>query len=194
MKNIKRIITSLTATALLTFSGCVSDSPIVPVQERLSTESELNFISLGDQTARLHKVIQVSEWVTYKDGGELVLEYNNGDVYCKITLKVFSETISQDAELILSLDDQTLVANVDVSFDPHGITFSRPALLNIETKGLDLSGVNIDKIGCYYDNPEVSEWETMRTYDVIVKEKEGYIKVLDAKIPHFSRYAVAWTN
>ena len=54
--------------------------------------------------------------------------------------------------------------------------------------------MNIDKIGCYYDNPEVSEWETMRTYDVIVKEKEGYIKVLDAKIPHFSRYAVAWTN
>ncbi len=106
---------------------------------------------------------------------------------------MFSQTISQDAELVLSLDDQILLGNVDVTFTPHGITFSSPALLNIEASGLDLANIP-SKIGCYYDNPDTGQWEKMETGDVIIKQDEGYIKIIDAQIPHFSRYAVAWSN
>ncbi len=116
------------------------------------------------------------------------------NVEAKLTLKMFSETIREDAELVMSLDDQILVANVDVTFSPDGITFSSPALLNIEAKNLDLSGIDADHINVYYDNPETGEWELMNSYDVIVKVDEGYVKIMDAELPHFSRYAFAWSR
>jgi hypothetical protein len=144
----------------------------------------------------LKKMVEVSQWVTREDGGELVLVYegednNNGQVEVKLTLTVLPETISEDAELRLSVDDQELIANVDITFGPHGITFSKPALLFIEAKRLDLSNVDPDRIDFYYYSPDTGQWEKMERGELEVKPSEGYIEVKDAEIPHFSRYAMA---
>ncbi|MCH6566091.1 MAG: hypothetical protein IH811_09490, partial [Proteobacteria bacterium] len=98
----------------------------------LSSKRELNIVKFGNGTVSLKKVVSVSQWVTKQDGGKLSLEYEG--VEAKITLKVFPGAISEDAELTLNLDDQYL----DVTFNPHGITFDPPALLNIEVANLDL--------------------------------------------------------
>ena len=177
----------------------MNSSPVVPEANSFSSQSGLQFVSLGKGNFSLNKIIEVSEWVTRKDGGELILEYkgeehNNGDVYVKITLKVFPETVREDTKITLSLDDQVLLANVDIVFGPNGTTFNQPALLNIEAKGLDVSGFDPSKIDLYYDIPDIDEWEKMETKEVIVKPEEGYVKTIDGKIHHFSRYAVAWSN
>lgn len=112
-------------------------------------------------------------------------------VNLKITLTVLPETISEDADLTLSVDDQQLVGNVDVVFTPHGITFSQPALLNIEARGLDLSGVDPSKIDIYCDDTDAGVWEKMERNQVLVDPAAGHIQVIDARIPHFSRYALA---
>ena len=201
MKTIKKL-SKLAATGVLmsafalNFNACTEQSPL---DSSKTGNSELNFLKIGESVTRLSKKVSTSEFVTYKDGGELIVEYkgienDNGAVEAKLTLKVFSETISEDAELVMSLDDQVLVGNVDVGFSPHGITFSSPALLTIEAKSLDLSGVNPHLINIYYDNPETGEWELMNSYGVIVKSEDGYVKIIDAELPHFSRYAVAWSN
>ena len=201
MKTIKKL-SKLAATGVLmsafalNFNACTEQSPL---DSSKTGNGELNFLKIGESVTRLSKKVSTSEFVTYKDGGELIVEYkgienDNGAVEAKLTLKVFSETISEDAELVMSLDDQVLVGNVDVGFEPHGITFSSPALLTIEAKSLDLSGVNPHLINIYYDNPETGEWELMNSYGVIVKTEDGYVKIIDAELPHFSRYAVAWSN
>ncbi len=200
MKTIKKL-SKLAATGVLmsafalNFNACTEQSPL---DSSKTGKSELNFLKIGE-SGRLSKKVTTSEFVTYKDGGELTVDYKgiengNGAVEAKLTLKVFAETISEDAELVMSLDDQVLVGNVDVGFEPHGITFSSPALLTIEAKSLDLSGVNPHLINIYYDNPETGEWELMNSYGVIVKTEDGYVKIIDAELPHFSRYAVAWSN
>ena len=193
----------LTAGLVLNFGGCTKKSPLTPEVNRTSSQSELHFISLGQKSPSLSKItnvlMQATEYVTYKDGGELIIDYQgdedeDADVLVKTTFKVFSETISQDAGLVLRMTDALLSGEVDVSFQPHGITFSVPALLNIEATNIDLSGVNPNNIGIYYVNEDTGEWEEMQTYDIIVKKTEGYLKIVDAEIPHFSRYAVAWAN
>ena len=127
--------------ALLVFFGCEKHSPVSSIESESSPD--LQFIPLGNGNGSFNKIISVSEWVTKKDGGELIIDYkgsehDNGDVEVKITFKVFSNTISEDAMVTLSLDDQYLMGNVDVDFAPNGITFSEPALLNIEAKKISI--------------------------------------------------------
>ena len=158
-------------------------------------KSEQKILVFGSGNPALKKVIPVSQHVSWKDGGELILDYkgfehNNGNVEVKMTLKVFAETISRDAVLQMGLDDQDFI----VSFGPHGITFSQPALLNIEAKNLDLSGVNPETVALYYLDSKKGDWEKMDTVEIIVNLEQGYLKFVDSQIHHFSRYALAWSN
>ena len=200
MKNFKKFVSTLTSAALLAglaihFNACTEQSPMSSPDNQAAETQGLKILKIGDGVTRLNKIVTASQYVTQTNGGELIIDYkgyehNNGNVNVKMTLKVFNGSISQDAELMMSLDDQGLLGNVDVTFSPHGITFSRPARLDIEAKNLDLSGVNPDDINIYYDNPETGQWEVMQSYAVIVNEANGYVKVIDAKLPHFSRYAI----
>ncbi len=117
----------------------------------------------------------------------------HGELEVKITFKVFDNTISEDAWLKLRMNDGVLSGDVDAEFQPHGITFSKPAVFNIEAKYVDLTGVNPSTVALYYVNDN-GEWEKMKTEEISVKIDDGIIKIMDAEIPHFSRYAVAWSN
>ena len=200
MKNFKKIISTLTSAALLAglainFNACTEQSPMSSQDNQAAETQGLKILKIGDSVTRLSKVVIASQYVTQVNGGELQIDYkgyehHNGNVEVLMTLKVFAGTISRDAHLIMRLDDRELEGNVDVRFRPHGITFSSPALLNIEAKNLDLSGVNPDDINIYYYNPETGQWEVMQSYAVIVNEVNGYVKVVDGQLPHFSRYAI----
>ena len=195
MKRFKNFIRPLFGLALaagfvLNFGGCLNNVPVAP-----EAKSEHKILIFGTGSPSLKKVVPVSKKVTRKDGGELILDYkglehNNGNVEVKMTLKVFAETISRDAVLQMGLDDQNFI----MSFGPHGITFSQPALLNIEARNLDFSGVNVETLALYYLDSKTEEWVKLQTAEIIVKQEEGYLKFVDGQIPHFSRYAVAWSN
>jgi len=176
--------------------GCSRNPKGINEPENTSSITELNILSLTDKPRSLKKVIKVDQWVTKKDGGELIIDYkgyehDNGDVEAKITLKIFSGSISEDVKMSLILDDQLLLVNTAVEFSPHGVVFFEPALLNIEVKHIDLSDSNPNAIDIYYDNRDDDDWEVTDSKEIIVKTDEGYVKVIDAEIHHFSRYAVA---
>ncbi len=202
MNRFKKVIGNIMASIfflalILNFNACSEQSPMSSETESIAVTNNLNILKLGNSKSAfsLNKIVSVSQWVTKKNGGELIVDYkgyehNNGDVEVKVTLKVFAETISQDSELALSLDDQEISGNVALSFSPHGVTFSSPALLNIEAKNLDLSGVNPADINIYYDNQETGQWEVMESDKVIVKVNDGYVKIINGQLPHFSRYAI----
>jgi hypothetical protein len=179
--------------------SCSNQEPLSPVSatqdHSVPAPREIRFIQLGMENSSFNKIVSVSDWVTKLNGGELVLEYTwankNPEVYCKNILKIIPGTISEDAELSLSIDDKDFFkGDFDVVFQPHGITFSAPALLNIEIKNADLSGFNPDDLEIFYVNSQTGQWEEINCEEIIVKPGTGYIKVVDAEISHFSRYAI----
>lgn len=111
--------------------------------------------------------------------------------YSDVSLEVLPGSIEQDTEIEISLETTELVGGVAVTFQPHGTIFSTPALLNVEARGVDLSGTNPDAINIYYDNQDTGQWEQMVCDDIIVDVNAGTVKVINARLPHFSRYALA---
>ena len=109
-------------------------------------------------------------------------------------MKVLPKAIKKKLKLGLSLDDQVVTGNVDLLFSPHGTKFKKPAILNIEAKNLDMSEMNLEAIAVYYDNPKTGKWKKMKSKEIIIKPEDGYIKIIDAELPHFSRYAVAYSD
>jgi outer membrane protein assembly factor BamB len=110
--------------------------------------------------------------------------------FADVTLNILPETISEDAEVSLEIETTELSGGVAITFEPHGVSFSSPAILNIEAHGVDFTGVDPESVDVYYDNPDTGEWEPMQRDDVLVNAGLGTVKVINAKLPHFSRYAI----
>ena len=176
------------------------------------SKREMNFIKLGDSITSLNKgSTTVSSWMTTKDGGHLEIvrgaafaenhadstiedDYKTVDYETvsslKVNLDVMGCCLREDIELSMTLDGQC----VDMEFGPHGTTFLTPVLLNITAVGLDLREVNEETLALYYDNPETRQWEKVVNEGIEILKSSGYLRVLNAELPHFSRYAVAWSN
>jgi len=212
MRNITRTF-ALIVTAGITFNffGCSGNSPVTPEAGTVS-KREMNFIKLGDAITSLNKgSTTVSSWMTTKDGGHLEIvrgaafaenhadstiedDYKTVDYETvsslKVNLDVMGCCLREDIELSMTLDGQC----VDMEFGPHGTTFLTPILLNITAVGLDLREVNEETLALYYDNPETGQWEKVVNEGIEILKSSGYLRVLNAELPHFSRYAVAWSN
>ena len=187
------------------YNGCSKQSPITAeendnsqLEQDNNLTSNLTFIKWNNSyhDPVLGKVLKTKQFISYQNGGELKLNYKTiqtdyGEVKVFIMLKVFPQTISHDATLSLSLDDEFLIGNIAMEYGPHGITFSKPAMLEIFAQGVDLSGFNPEKIDIYYDNQVTGELELIKSKKIIIKEDIGTIRVVYAEIPHFSRYALA---
>ena len=81
-----------------------------------------------------------------------------------------------------------------MEFGPPGTVFANPALLNIIAVNLNLKKVNLQTLGIYYDNPETGQWQKIASENVVVDKEHGFLRIRNAQIPHFSRYACAWSN
>ncbi len=110
--------------------------------------------------------------------------------FASVSLDIPANSISDDAEIELSLETTELLGGVAVTFEPHGITFSDPAVLNIEAHGVDFTGIDPNAVNVYYDNLETGQWELMQRDNIIIDVNAGTVRVINAKLPHFSRYAI----
>jgi len=50
--------------------------------------------------------------------------------------------------------------------------------------------VNPNDVDIFYDNQENGQWEPMQRDDVLIDVDAGSVKVVNARLPHFSRYAI----
>ena len=110
--------------------------------------------------------------------------------FAQVSLQILPGALSADVEISLSLDTNEIIGGCAVTFEPHGTTFSQPAILNIEAHGVDFTGVDPNSVDIYYDNQETGQWELMQRDDVIIDVNAGTIQVINALLPHFSRYAI----
>ncbi len=110
--------------------------------------------------------------------------------YASVSLQILPGSMSNDAEIGLNLETTELQGGVAVTFQPHGTVFSTPAILNITAHGVDFAGVDPNSVDIYYDNPETGLWEPMQRDQLIVDIISGTVQVINAQLPHFSRYAL----
>lgn len=148
-----------------------------------SVLSELKCTNLTENDKSLVFAAQIGE-----RGDES--KYNNAGGGIKISLEIQPYSINQDTYISMSADDAYLMGNVYLTFAPHGILFSEPAILNFEASGLDLSGIDPKSVDIYYDNQNTGLWELMPRESITIDNEAGYINVRNAEFLHFSRYAI----
>jgi len=194
VKSLIKLIAVLVAmTALVFLGGCEKQTPFESDSSKQTLDpqqDQIRFISFGGNSS-FEKTTTVSKWIARKSGGNLYLTHQgDSGLVCAVILQILPGTISEDAQVSISIDDEQFIGNLDVEFKPHGITFSQPAILNIKAYGLDLSGFDPNSIDIYYDNPDTGQWELMPRDDIYVNVSLGLVRVTNARIPHFSRYAI----
>lgn len=197
-KKLTSMFASLLAILLMmaTFS-CEKMNPSEPdygISKVERRDKNISILDFGLPQSNLQKVTTASEWMTVEEGGWLRLFHLGEDttdfMFVYSHLVVQPNSMSEDAEIGLTVDDQNFAGAVDVEFSPHGIVFSQPALLTMYAYGLDLSGVDVDNLNFYYDNQETGLWEPMEYEQLYVSEEQGIIFILNGELPHFSRYAI----
>ncbi len=107
-----------------------------------------------------------------------------------VNFQVLPGAVVEDVDISINTDDELLMGDVYLTFGPHGTVFNPPAILDIDAFGLDLSEIDPEAVNVFYDNAETGQWELMQSTDIIINQAQGYIKVMGALLPHFSRYAI----
>jgi hypothetical protein len=184
---------------VFSFSSCSKDFFPRAAKENLITEeltkpNNVQFLSYGKVLPSLKKTIVVTKYIDEDGGGVLQLQYKidteTGQVKVKIKLKIHKDSIDDDAEISMSVDDETFLADLDVLFGPSGLDFERPADLDVDIDNIDLTGIDPSAIHLYYENKLTGDWEIMDCKKVTVDVENGKIKVTKGELPHFSRYAL----
>ena len=111
--------------------------------------------------------------------------------YAEVSLEVLPNSIDADKEIEITLETTELAGGVAVVFQPHGTLFSPDAILNIVAHGVDFTGINPADVDIFYDNQETGQWEAMQRDDINLNVSAGTVTVVNARLPHFSRYGVA---
>jgi hypothetical protein len=182
---------------IVQLSGCFKNSPTdVQFDGPVTvTESQLNFVSLGELRYSIQDESQLYCEKEVKPHRATMLkvsaEYEEDDeeVDVEIKFRVPPGGISEVCTLSLSLPEDILLSEVDLRFGPHGTVFLDPATLLVETEGLDLSGVDPSRVGIYYHNDD-GLWEYIEPIYLDLDIEEGEIE-MKCLIEHFSRYALA---
>ena len=182
-----------------TIGGCSKNFlPRAPetdlVTENVKKPANLQFLSYGKVLPSLKKTILVTKFIEDDEGGILHLQYKidteTGDVHVNIKLKIHKNSLPDDVEICMSVDDEQFLADLDIVFGPHGIDFNEPADLDISVDGIDLSTTDASTIDIYYYDEDINDWIKMNSQAVKVDADKGKIKVQSAELPHFSRYAL----
>jgi hypothetical protein len=163
--------------------GCEKAGP-VETADALAEGPQL--IKLPPSNA-LRKVVSVTERITVRDGGQLAINTFGQWPFVVASLTFPKRAVSQDVDITMTLDDQTLAFD----FDPDGISFSKPAMLDVYARGLDLSGVPPwKKVKLFYCDG--GQWVEMKTGRVSANAWTGELSCDNGEIPHFSRYAFGY--
>jgi hypothetical protein len=181
---------------LIFVPACRNDSP-VSFQDNPATASEPQFLTLP-KSQSLAKIVADTALVTPEHGGLLKLNFKYSYVDSDGVTRKLNATLSvtfpphgvtDTLVATMSLDDQVLRSNIDLTFGPHGSTFLKPALLDVNVSGMDLSGLNPrDRVYLWYVDT-TGKWIRMDAQFIYVNVQQGLLVCSDGKLPHFSAYA-----
>jgi hypothetical protein len=188
------ILATLTVFAMgLLFNGCSTENPVAVSTDQPVAAKNITFVSLVDVGSNsLAKVVSAQKWISKSNGGTLHMHYTATSGYPRpevvVDLKVPAWSIDYSKTISVTFDD---AAGAELVFGPHGTQYGTPALLTVECKNFNLSGIDPNSLKFYYVN-ESGQWIEHPVHEIFVDVNAGVLRVVDAQIPHFSRYAIGY--
>jgi len=191
---LKTVISALFVITLLILTGCEkngSDQIVSPQNKSLGTKIQPDWIVLpAPYNKSMKKDISVSQLIDGSD--ESLLEINTGYAggsfgWVSITANArFQRNSFSGQRLVsMSISDQFDTA----TFSPSG-TFTKPVIYNLTIIGLDLRNVDPSTVTFVYAADDGTYYAAK--YDKLyIDVKAGKLQVINAQLPHFSRYAFA---
>ncbi|MHB1686711.1 MAG: hypothetical protein ACYCVH_04970 [Ignavibacteriaceae bacterium] len=182
----KKILLALFTLSLFYF-GCsdlgtnVNPSPVA--------SSSKTAIKLPAKTsASIEGVFSASKLIAGNKGGSLELHNGYSSVRGNVTV---------DAELSIPAGAYKGVKNITmqvgddaaIDFSPS-MVFDAPLTLTLKFTGVNLLGVDPSSVNFYYFAPDGST-QLVNNDGIIVDTQSGTLEIINAKLPHFSRYSWA---
>ena len=188
--------------------GCQDDNSILEPTNELSFDNSLNkgrVILRSDSEISSNNTSEPN-WITIPSSGlekstskmvygndETLLDLNTsvqggifGCVQINATLRFKRGSFVGSRYITMSISSSYGTA----SFSPSGV-FDKPAIYNSTIMGLDLSGINPDEVQFVYMGTD-GKYYPIDVQHILVEPQSGKLQVINAEIPHFSRYG--WTR
>ncbi len=186
-----RKLSYLAALLLLSLVGCMQESNLTEPVEGLVNNLDKTIIMLPAKADfSVEDVFTSSQTINGISGGEIHLvksyQASNGktvNIDCKLTVPA-NVSFADSRDITMQVSNE---AGVD--FFPS-MTFNEPVILNFEISGLDLSGINPNNVEFYYVDESGNLSPTVNN-GVTVDKSTGTLSVVNAQLPHFSRWAYA---
>ncbi|MFC2084822.1 hypothetical protein ACFLS9_07175 [Bacteroidota bacterium] len=174
-------------------SSCFNNDIVSPEEPVIEKTSSPNWITLPESSEKsLEKEFSKSQWVFHSYGGTIGLyklywSWSHGWVSINASISFDREFYDKDLygsfQIIkLTVDDNTCSS----TFSPR-MDFLKPATYNIKYTGLNLSNVDLSNVDFVYQAEDGSV-EYLQYESINVDAGAGVIEVVNAKIPHFSRF------
>ena len=190
---------------LIALVGCSEENN--PLLAESSQESQnLHFIDIDLPTLDdLEKGVTLSTMVTPEEGGIIRYEFygdqaNNeqfSDCYGELRFRVKPYAVTEPVEISIQMDGSVFLGDISMEYSPHGLIFEQPAILHLYVEGVDLSSIprsKLDDVALYYVNQESGQYEEMKSRSIYINKRQGIVEVERARLPHFSRYAMAYSD
>ncbi|MFC2085491.1 hypothetical protein ACFLS9_10565 [Bacteroidota bacterium] len=188
------LVILIAAVGSFYMGSCNPDSGLTsPEEPTINKGSEPNWITLPVNSRQvLRKEFSASQRIKQYTGGTIEInESYSGGPLGTVTV---SATISFDPQfydrnlygvnelITLVVDDETCTSKFSPDMD-----FLKPATYNVSYTGIDLSGIDPALVNFVYQAEDGSV-ENMEYDRIDVDSSTGLLSVVNAKIPHFSRF------
>jgi len=179
----KKLITTI-AMLLLFVVGCTDQTNITSPEQSVQTQ-EPNWIALPQASGlQVNEVASTSKNIDGSRGGHIALNARlcNGTVVLKSDLEFPAASFSGSVNFTVTHDPAICVS----TFGPEFV-FNNNLIFNISYTGLDLNGINPSTVKFAYIAANGSV-QYAENDGIVVDLATGKLGVINARIPHFSRY------
>ena len=188
----KRFILFSALIVAFLITGCdqKEDNQLVEPQAKVTAPiTNPNWIALPASTnPTLQKKTKTGKWISGDE--ESLVEINTGYptwspyYWVSITANARFQRNSFNGKkfVTMEIDDNGGVAD----FSPSG-KFYKPVIYNLTIQGIDLSGISPKNVKFVYMADDGSYYEAEND-GIVVDKHAGKLQVINAKLPHFSRY------
>jgi len=175
--------------ALLTLLviGCSEQSSVLSPNNNVNT-NEPNWMALPKaEGMQVNGEVSTSKLIRGNNGGNISLNYKfrdsqSGIVTLKSDIRFPKLSFSGNVTFTITHDNLSCVAAFGPSF-----VFNKDLILNVKYIGIDLTGINPSTVKFAYIAADGSVQYAVND-GIVVDLSTGTLEVINAKIPHFSRY------
>lgn len=170
----------------MVLSGCFTDSSVSPDFGKLSPDSRqwIQIENAGGLT--LDKEVMVSQEVNGKTGGTIEYDLRVANIIVTGLLTVPKNSFDGTMGITAVFDNK----NTTQKFGPSPFEFDKSLVLTLEYTGVNLHGVDPSEVDFYYIGDDGQFYKADYT-SITVDPESGTLKVVEAKLNHFSRWGWA---